>query len=66
MGSFKKLEELIKAIKELYNDNNVAVKHGGLLSKPDPVSKGLRQGCSLSPLLFYVYLESALKSWKAS
>jgi hypothetical protein len=35
-------EELIEAVKELYNDDNVIVKHGGLLSKPVPVSKGLR------------------------
>jgi hypothetical protein len=57
---------MIEAIKELYNDDNVVVKHGGLLSKPVPVSKGLRQGCSLSSLLFNVYLESVFKSWKAS
>jgi hypothetical protein len=42
------------------------VKRGGLLSTPVLVNKGLRQGCSLSPLLFSVYLERVLKSWKAS
>jgi hypothetical protein len=42
------------------------VKNGGLLSKAVPVSNGLRQRCSLSPLLFNVYLERVPKSWKAS
>jgi hypothetical protein len=62
LRSFSEDDELIEAIKELYNDDNVVVKHGGLLSKPVPVSKCL----SLSPLLFNVYLKRLLKSWKAS
>jgi hypothetical protein len=66
LRSFSVDVELIEAIKELYNDDNVVVKHRGLLSKPVPVSKGLRQGCSLFPLLFNVYLQRVLKSWKAT
>jgi hypothetical protein len=42
LRSFSVDEELIEAVKELYNDENIIVKHGGLLSKLVPVSKGLR------------------------
>jgi hypothetical protein len=66
LRSFSVDEELIEARKELHNDDSVVVKNGGLLSKPVPVSNGLRQRCSLSPLLFNVYLERVPKSWKAS
>ena len=40
------------------------VKIGSKVSKGFNVSKGLKQGCCLSPTLFKIYLEQALKTWK--
>jgi len=34
------------------------------LSEGFEVTKGLRQGCCLSPTLFKIYVEKALNTWK--
>ena len=47
----------LKTLKEYYTDNVAYVKIGIELSDPIEVTKGLRQGCSLSPILFNIYLE---------
>lgn len=57
---------LIKIIQEYYENNVAYAKQGGRLSEPINTTKGLRQGCSLSPLLFNIYVEMALKNWKRS
>lgn len=53
-----------RAVKALYCDSSSSVKVGKRLSEEFPATKGLRQGCSLAPLLFKIYLEEALKEWK--
>lgn len=55
---------LIKAVQELYKDNTSKIKKGQTLSKGFNINKGLKQGCCLSPTLFKIYLEQALKIWK--
>lgn len=55
---------LLKIIKELYKENESYVKIGHRLSNPINTTKGLRQGCSLSPLIFNAYVEVALREWK--
>lgn len=57
---------IINIIKELYTDNRAYIKQGDKFSRPLMPSKGLRQGCGLSPLLFNLYLERALKEWRRS
>ncbi|XP_045474960.1 secreted RxLR effector protein 78-like [Harmonia axyridis] len=53
---------LIKAIQEVYRDNWCQVRRGQRLSRGFSVDKGLKQGCCLSPTLFKIYLEQALKT----
>jgi len=54
----------IEAIKLLYKGSSSKIKIGNLITKVFRVSMGLRQGCSLSPTLFKVYLERVLRNWK--
>lgn len=55
--------ELIAAIHHLYKDDVYRVKCGSRLSEPFRASKGLKQGCCMSPTLFKIYLEQAVKVW---
>jgi hypothetical protein len=55
---------LIEAIKSFYKGSSSKIKVGNLITKGFKVTKGLRQGCSLSPTLFKIYLEQALRNWK--
>lgn len=57
---------LIRIIIDLYENNIAYVKQGRSLSEPIRTTKGLRQGCSLSPLLFNIYVEVILRKWKQS
>nr|CAH7740812.1 unnamed protein product [Callosobruchus chinensis] len=54
----------IHAVKELYSGCTGAVKTNKEMSEDFGISKGLRQGCTLAPLLFKIYLQGALKVWK--
>ena len=40
------------------------MKVGNHITEGFMVTKGLRQGCSLSPTLFKIYLGRALRDWK--
>jgi len=55
---------LIKAVKNLYANSTAKIKIGSKLSNGFPITKGLKQGCCLSPTLFKIYLERTLKNWK--
>ena len=55
---------LIEAIKSLYEGSSSKIKVGNLITAGFKVTKGLRQGCSLSPTLFKIYLERVLRNWK--
>ena len=57
---------ILNILKEYYTDNVAYVKIGNELSDPIEVTKGLRQGCGLSPILFNIYLEKTLDHWKKS
>jgi len=54
----------MEAIKALYEGYSSKIKIGNLITKGFKVTKGLRQGCSLSPTLFEIYLERVLRNWK--
>jgi hypothetical protein len=42
--------ELVEVIMEIYDNNIAHARHGNTLSQPIVPTKGLRQGCSLSPV----------------
>jgi hypothetical protein len=44
----------IEAIKSLYKGSSSKIKVGNLIAKGFKFTKGLRQGCSLSPTLFKI------------
>jgi hypothetical protein len=50
-------ESFIKWIKILYNDVSSSVLVNNHISKPFSYTRGARQGCSISPLLFVLCLE---------
>ena len=43
-------------IKNMYNNDLVCVKINGQMSEEIKTSKGVRQGCILSPLLFNIFM----------
>ena len=53
--------QLLTATKLLYMHSEVCVCVNSATTKPFRVSVGLRQGCSLSPILFLVYLDRIVK-----
>jgi hypothetical protein len=54
---------LIKALQNLYG-NTAQVKIANKLTHPFNITKGLRQGCCISPTLFKIYVSIALEEWK--
>lgn len=64
---WKKLMEILKKIgvdwkdrrmiASLYIDQTAVVRLGDICTEPSEVGRGVRQGCSLSPLLFIIYVE---------
>ncbi len=54
----------IEAIMNMYRNAKGAIKMRNTISDPFPVTKGLRQGCSLSPTLFKIYIQEALTNWR--
>ena len=49
--------QLLTAIKSLYMHSEVCVRGNSARTKPFKVSVGLRQGCSLSLILFLIYMD---------
>ena len=50
---------LIKALQNLYG-NTAQVKTGNILSHPFYITKGLRTGCCIFPILFKIYIRKGL------
>jgi hypothetical protein len=55
---------ITRAIKRLYENSFSKIKIGKQLSSGFYVTKGLRQGCSLSLTLFKIYIQNALENWQ--
>jgi len=63
LGESNTNNTLIKALHNLYG-NTAQVKTGNKLSHPFNITKGLCQGCCISPTLFKIYIRKALEEWK--
>jgi hypothetical protein len=50
-------DKFIKYIKILYNDPKIVIKNNGWISRPLNLSRGIRQGCPVSSLLFVIAIE---------
>jgi len=48
----------------MYDEMESKIKVGNKLSSGFKITKGLRQGCCLSPTLFKVYINEVLKKWQ--
>lgn len=57
-------KHLVEAIKSLYEDTSIRLVVGNILTEDIPTNKGVRQGCSLSPTLFNIYMDDMFRTWK--
>jgi hypothetical protein len=48
----------------LYENSFSKIKIGKQLSSGFHITKGLQQGCSISPTLFKINIQNALENWK--
>ena len=53
-------ENYIRSIYNIYKNTECVVKSGQQVSKKIKITKGLKQGCSMSPTLFKIYVQEAL------
>jgi hypothetical protein len=56
--------QVIRAIHNIYSEKQISVRTGQQLSAWKPINRGVRQGCSLSPLLYIIYMNKIIAEWK--
>lgn len=56
---------LIEVIKSLYHKTSINLQVGNKMLEELEVNRGVRQGCSLSPTLFNIYIDNILREWKS-
>ena len=58
--------KFLKAIQSMYKGDYVTCQSGGSTTQPVYLGRGLRQGCSLSPMLFALYMVDLSRDLHAS
>ena len=55
---------LLNTIKCIYKNTKIRIKFNDGISEPIRINKGGRQGCSLSPVLFNIYINKIIQEFK--
>lgn len=55
--------QLIRMVQAFHEDMTAAVRFSGAVSSSFPVHNGLRQGCSMAPVLFNLFLALVVEKW---
>jgi len=55
---------LLNTIKCIYRNTKIRIKFNYGISEPIYINKGVRQGCSLSPVLFNIYINKIKQEFK--
>jgi hypothetical protein len=56
--------QILRAIFNIYTGNYIAIRGEDKQSEWRLINQGVCQGCSLSPLLFIIYINLLLNEWK--
>lgn len=57
-------QQLIRMIQCFYSQTKINVKNNGKTSVKIVTNQGVRQGCTLSPTLFNIYIDDLVRKWK--
>ena len=57
---------LLNTIKCVYRNTKVTIKFNSGISEPIHITKGVRQGCGLSPVLFIIYINKIIQEFKTA
>ena len=55
---------LLNTIKCIYRNTKIRIKFSDAISEPIHINKRVRQGCSLSPVLFNIYINKTVQEFK--
>ena len=56
--------EMVEVVKSLHEGMEARVRVGGKLSDVIEVRNGLRQGCTMSPVLFNLFFTAVMRMWR--
>lgn len=57
-------QHLIDVVKNMYINSKIIINTGDDRTEEIIVNKGVRQGCSMSPTLFNIYMNDIIQKWK--